>query len=264
MASRRHMFCIVCACFAALVVGFSGSGLVSPWRDDRAVTVGHRGTTLLADENTIASFEAAWRHGVDIFECDPRMTEDGVYVIMHDPDVSRTTDGEGKVKDMTLAEIKKLRTDSGHRVPTLREVLEFARAKDMGVYLDVKELPPDKAEKLVNEIEDTGMTGMVIVGCYHVLTCIWVEKLNPAISTCISWPYPALTLGQARLLGADAVGTLTGLATEPMVKLAHQYGLRVITMPVNNAEKLEELRNIGVDALQSDDPRLLAPYGSHE
>ncbi|MFO8056920.1 MAG: glycerophosphodiester phosphodiesterase family protein [bacterium] len=261
MFSCRMIVRRIAAASVLLAMLLSLPAEASPWRDDRPVTVGHRGTTLLADENTMAAFEIARQHGVDIIECDPRMTRDGVYVIMHDADVSRTTDGAGKVRDMTLAEVKKLRTRSGHRVPTLRQVLSFARRHNMGVYLDVKRPPRDRAETLVQDIEDTGMTDMVIVGCYHVLTCVWVEKLNPRISICVSWPYPALTLGEARLLGADAVGTLTEFATGPMIKLAHKYELRVITMPVNDKQMLLKLSEDGVDALQSDDPRLLSPYG---
>jgi len=258
--SRLSVYSMV-AGLAFLIVILSAEAWAAPWRDDRPMTVGHRGTTMLADENTMAAFKAARDHGVDVVECDPRLTKDGVYVIMHDAHVARTTDGKGKVEDMTLEEIKKLETRSGHHVPTLREVLEFARQNNMGVYLDVKGPPPDKAESLVREIEEADMTDMVIVGCYHLRTILWVEKQNPRISTCISWPWPALTLGQARLWGADAVGTLTGFATAPMIKLAHHYGLRVITMPVNDPAKLEELRQKGADGLQSDDPRLLSPYG---
>lgn len=245
----------------ALALGLSDLAAASPWLAERPITVGHRGTTVIADENTIASYTKAWEEGVDVIECDPWLTKDGVYVIMHDPTVDRTTDGQGKVSDLTLAQIKKLRTRSGQEVPALAEVLAFARDHGMGVYLDVKEPPQDGAALLVREIEAAVMVDRVIVGCWHVKTCKMVEARNPAISTCISWPWPAVTLGQARRIGADAVGTLAPLASAPMIKTAHRLRLRVITMPLNSPADLQKMKARGLDGLQSDDPRLLRPYG---
>jgi len=228
-----------------------------PWRHDRPITVAHRGAPLQADENTMAAFKEAYRRGLDVFECDPRLTKDGVYVIMHDSRVDRTTDGEGMVADMTYDEVKKLRTASGHPVPTLREALQFARDHDMGVYLDIKEPPADGGRKLVGLIEETGMTGRVIVGCYHLKTVKMIERANPELSTCVSWPYPASTMWQAKRLGADAIGTLRGLATPRAIKKAHKKGLCLITMPINDEDEMRKLIERGLDGVQSDDPELL-------
>jgi len=248
-------------CVLIALPGFSA--WASPWPDEGHLTVGHRGTPLLADENTLAAFQVAYDHGLHMFECDPRLTADGVYVIMHDADVSRTTDGSGKVSELTLAEIKQLRTASGHEVPTLAEALAFARDHDMSVYLDIKAPPGDGGELLVTTIEEADMVDRVIVGCWHVSTCLMVKKRQPELSLCISWPYPALTLGMARAVGAEAVGTLTELASPAMIRLAHAYGLKVITMPINDPEELQKFIDRGLDGLQSDDPRLLAPYGKN-
>ena len=247
--------------FAVVLCGWAGPAQASPWRDDRPITVGHRGTTVLADENTLAAFEAAYEHGVDVFELDPRLTLDGVYVIMHDPTVDRTTNGHGKVADMTLDQIKELRTPSGQQVPILQEALAFAKGHGMGVYLDMKEPPPDDAALLIKLIEDAGMTDEVIVGCWHNATCRMVERRKPEISTCASWPWPALTLKQAKRSGADAVGTLKGLASRRVIERAHQIGLRIITMPIIGADNLEKFERRGLDALQADDPKSLEPYG---
>ena len=100
--------------------------------------VAHRGGSLLAPENTMAAFSSAtddwW---ADMLEMDVRLTRDGHVVVIHDDSVDRTTDGSGKVSEMTLEEIKDL--DAGYRfrdlvggfpfkgkgvtVPTLEEVL---------------------------------------------------------------------------------------------------------------------------------------------
>ena len=71
--------------------------------------VAHRGASAREAENTIPAFESAVAAGADVVEFDVRMTADDVAVIMHDPDVSRTTNGTGLVRDLSLADIKTLR-----------------------------------------------------------------------------------------------------------------------------------------------------------
>ncbi len=248
---------LVLAALGLCVFGISVVASASPWLEDRPITVGHRGTTVLADENTIAAFTAAWRRGLDVFECDPRLTSDGAYVIMHDASVDRTTDGTGPVAEMTLAEVKELRTHSGHMVPTLEEALAFAREHGMGVYLDLKVPPKDGAALLTKVIADAGMTDRVIAGCYEKKTCRMVEAAEPAISTCVAWPWPALTFGMAKRLDADAVGTLKQLAGKWAIKRAHKKGIKVITMPLNDPAEIEKFKARGVDGVQTDDPRLV-------
>ena len=70
------------------------------------MVVAHRGASIEQPENTIEAFEAAIDLGADAVEFDVRMTADGHAVVMHDPDVSRTTDGTGLVSEMTLEEMR--------------------------------------------------------------------------------------------------------------------------------------------------------------
>ncbi len=98
--------------------------------------VAHRGAMKFAPENTIAAFEKAHQMGADIVEMDIRQTKDGVLIIMHDKTVDRTTNGTGKVSDLTLKEIKQLDAGSwfgedykGTEVPTLEEALIAIKGK---------------------------------------------------------------------------------------------------------------------------------------
>ena len=70
--------------------------------------VGHRGAAGHAPENTMASFGLALELGADYIELDIQMTRDNQLVVMHDPNVDRTTNGRGAIRDLTLAEIKRL------------------------------------------------------------------------------------------------------------------------------------------------------------
>jgi glycerophosphoryl diester phosphodiesterase len=94
----------------------------------------HRGFSEKYPENTMAAFRAALEFDVDQIETDVRVTADGELVLIHDETAERTTDGKGKICEMTLAEVKKLDAGikkapefAGERVPTLRELMELVR-----------------------------------------------------------------------------------------------------------------------------------------
>ena len=97
--------------------------------------VAHRGDWRNSPENSIQAFKNCIDMGVDMIEIDVRKTKDNRLVIIHDGTVDRTTNGKGKVADMTLEEIKKLRLRAGHGVvtrhgvPTLEEVLDLCKGK---------------------------------------------------------------------------------------------------------------------------------------
>lgn len=118
----------------------------------KIVAVGHRGTKHHAPENTIAAHEVAYAMGARAIEFDIRCTKDGHFIVIHDKKVDRTTNGSGKVKDMTLAQIKALDAGfykgpkfAGEKVPTLREALRNVRGR-FAVDIDFKGGPKNSAE----------------------------------------------------------------------------------------------------------------------
>jgi glycerophosphoryl diester phosphodiesterase len=232
------------------------------WPEGRPVYVSHRGANREADENTLKAYAIAAEYGMDFIECDPRLTRDRVFVIMHDATVDRTTNGHGRVKDMTLEEIKALRTAHGEQVPTLREVLELARDRELGIYLDIKVFTPESLELMLELLDEYDMADKVFMGFYKRAGVKYIEEKRPEIVTDPAWPLAVITLKQAERLGADFVGTLSQFATRRMVKRAHRHGLKVITMPVNDPEKIEKQRSIGLDAIQTDLPELLCLPGN--
>ncbi|MGD0450648.1 MAG: glycerophosphodiester phosphodiesterase family protein [Candidatus Bathyarchaeia archaeon] len=77
--------------------------------------IGHRGARAYAPENTLTSFKKALEIGVDAVELDIRKTKDSQFVVIHDADVKRTTDGEGLASELTLKQIKDLDAGSGEK-----------------------------------------------------------------------------------------------------------------------------------------------------
>lgn len=82
---------------------------LAPLDKDKVQLVAHRGLSGAYPENTAPSFEAAGKHGGYFgLECDTHMTRDGVWVIMHDPDVSTIYSGTGDVKELSFDEIERM------------------------------------------------------------------------------------------------------------------------------------------------------------
>ena len=132
------------------------------------ITVGHRGTVRFAPENTIAAFEKAIELGMDLIEIDVRETKDGHLVIMHDETVDRTTDGTGRVSELTLERIKQLDAGSwfgaqfkGERVPTLDEALKAMKGRALPD-IDFKAGTP---EKLVAAVARHQLSGKATLYC---------------------------------------------------------------------------------------------------
>ena len=105
---------------------------------DQVLVVAHRAYwRSMAPENSLAAIDSAIRLKMDMVELDVWKTKDGELVLMHDPTVDRTTDGSGRIADMTLAELRQLRLKdkdgklTEHRVPTLEEALLLAKDRIM-------------------------------------------------------------------------------------------------------------------------------------
>ena len=115
-------------------------------RSDFLVT-GHRGFIDHAPENTLAGFHFCYAYGVDGFEFDVHQLQSGEFVVIHDSTVDRTTNGTGSVVTQTLQQIKALDAGSwkhsdftGEQIPTVDEVLDFAKGKFKRLYLEVKSI----------------------------------------------------------------------------------------------------------------------------
>ena len=135
-------------------------------RDNSSViVVAHRGDWRNFPENSLEAIDNAIKMGVDIVELDVQRTKDGKLILMHDMTLNRTTTGKGKISEVTLDSIQKLRLKNGcavrtiHKVPTLEEALLHAKGKIM--------VNLDKADRYFDEVyalmEKTGTTKQVIM-----------------------------------------------------------------------------------------------------
>jgi len=91
---------------------------------NKLLVLGHRGYSARYPENTLLAFKKAIEAGADGVELDVWLAKDGEVVVIHDETVDRVSNGSGRVKEMTLSELKSLDFGNGEKIPTLEEVFE--------------------------------------------------------------------------------------------------------------------------------------------
>jgi glycerophosphoryl diester phosphodiesterase len=147
----------------------------------RQILIGaHRGAMGYAPENTLAAFETAIQQGTHRIELDVRLTRDGHVVVMHDASVDRTTDGNGVVAEMTLAEVQTLKCGGTEPVPTLEETLGLARGR-CKLLVEIK--PPGIADEVVTVIRAEGMVADCTISAFDEPTLLRVKELEPGLAT---------------------------------------------------------------------------------
>jgi glycerophosphoryl diester phosphodiesterase len=235
----------------------------------------HRGASAYAPENTFASFQLAGEQGARLIEFDVRLTADKQVVVIHDQVVDRTTNGKGRVNQMTLAALKELDAGSwfdekyrGEHIPTLEEVFEgFGKQFYMNVELKNYASPFDG---LVGEvcalIRKHGMEKRVIFSSFFPPNLMQTRGLLPdvprgqlVISGRAGWWQRAW----GGLIDVQADHPYTSDVTHASVAHSHQRGRLVHVYTVNDPADMRRLCGFGVDGLITDDPQLAIKNNLH-
>jgi glycerophosphoryl diester phosphodiesterase len=236
----------------------------------RPLVIAHRGHHAEAPENTVASVRAALEHPVDGVEIDVHCTADGVPVVMHDHEVDRTTDGHGRLMDLTLPQVKALRVRaadgslSNELIPTLEEVLMVTRERCL---LCVEVKPQGVEKKVLDVVRSCRAAEWVwvwsfinsVVQTFHELL---LRIPGAYLSDCFAtWPADRF-LPEAVAIGARAVSLAWQDVTPEVVARCHDMGLDVYSLVPDEPAAWDRARSAGLDAVISNDaPRLLAHYG---
>lgn len=141
--------------------------------------IAHRGYAKQFPENTMTAFRMASNIGADILECDVQVSSDGVYVIIHDETVDRTTDGSGSVKSKTYSELRQLNAAklfpffSGSKIPSFEEFLQFSKGNCEYI------MPEIKSYRTQEDIK--GMVDLIVrYGMQHrcILQSTWIDNIK--------------------------------------------------------------------------------------
>lgn len=240
--------------------------------------VAHRGSRLLWPENTMEAFAGAVALGFDWLETDLHLTRDGVIVCIHDDTLDRTTDASGLVSERTWSEVEAL--DAGHRhemegdvpfrgrgirVPTLEELATtFPHTR---LIVDLKQ---DGLEApLWDLIVRLDLAERVIVGSFSDARLRRFRRLSGGRVATSTGPMRSVSAWLGALAGRapalapsvqfpETVGRLRPITARSVTGLK-RGGIQVHVWTVNEPDRMLALLDIGVDALITDRPDLLAP-----
>ncbi len=160
---------------------------------DKVTLTAHRGYRQKFPENTMLAFREALKLDIDGIETDVRMTNDYQIVIMHDPNLDRTTDSHGHICDRSLAEVRQADAGikfgeqfKGEKVPTLEELLELMKDRpDVRLVLELKDYPEEygdfayvSCEKSLQLCKQYGIWGKerLVIVCFSTGICSWIKK----------------------------------------------------------------------------------------
>ncbi len=233
---------------------------------DRPLVIGHRGAMAMAPENTLASFEEAFRQGADGVECDVHLTRDGQVVVMHDFTLDRTSTGKGAIADHTLADLAGLDAGSwydprfsGEPVPTLAAYLSLVAAAPRR--LAVIELKagsrryPGMERAVLDDVRRHDLLERTVLISFDHHAILEAKRLEPRLAAgVLYYAQPVSAPDLASAARADALGPSLELVTAEEVAAAHAAGLKVFVWTAQRPEHARHLARIGVDAFGANAP----------
>src|SRR5262245_14432898 len=199
-------------------------------------------------ENTRLSFTKALDAGADGIEFDIRRCGDGRLVVIHDETVGRTTNGRGRVRDLSYEELRQFDAGSAESIPLLTDTLdEFGskcilniELKDGAIGADVKRL-----------VLERQLGQRVIVSAFE-----WDElrPLTPEVPIALLSSKVKNLIAMAHRLGANAIHPRRDIATKTLIDAAHEANLKVNVWVVNDMDEGSRLRDLGVNGIFTDFP----------
>lgn len=232
-------------------------------RTDHVVVTAHRGASYVAPENTMSAMVAAVDAGAEFAELDVGLSRDGEVVLMHDRTLDRTTNGIGNLNDFTLEELKGLEAGSwfsdqfaGEPIPTLREVIRFARGKlKLNIEIKNSQDEPTIASAVVEIIRSENFVEECMVTSFSRETVEEVKRIAPEILTGFIFgeDYPADVFQG----GWEVVSSNHKVVDSTFVARAKAGGKRVHVWTVDDRDLMLRLIGLGVDGIISNRPALL-------
>jgi glycerophosphoryl diester phosphodiesterase len=244
--------------------------MTQPWHYPKHIA--HRGAGKLAPENTLAAFKLGYAHGYRMFECDVKLSADGVAYLLHDATLERTTDGVGDAGTFSWGELAQLSAGdwhspaySGEPLPTMANIASFIRANDCAINLEIKPIPGTEAK-----------TGEVVA---NLAARLWADAaIKPLLSSfseaalaAAYYAQPSLPRAllvnnipadwQQRLerLACTAIDCNVMLLADDEVREVKAAGYRLLVYTCNQLQKAEHLLSLGVDAVITDAIDVIKP-----
>ena len=227
--------------------------------------IAHRGAGKLAPENTLAAFRVGASHGYSAFECDVKLSADGVPFLLHDEMLQRTTSGHGAASVLAWSELSRLDaggwhspTFAGEPVPSFAAVARYCLRNGFALDVEIKPTPGDEREtgRVVATMAAAMWAG---AGTPPLLTSFQPESLSAARDAAPALPRGLLLdtlrdgwLEEARALGCVAVITNHALVDAAMLARVRGASLRALVYTVNDPAEARRLAALGIDGIVTD------------
>ena len=232
------------------------------------IVFGHRGACAHAPENTVTSFRLAVEQGADFIELDAKLSKDHQVMVIHDPTVDRTTNGKGKVNELSLAELQKLDAGShfnnkfaGEKIPLLDEVFK-AVGKEIFVNVELTNYSSsndDLIPLVADVVKANQMEERVLFSSFLPKNLAKIHELVPQAPTAILCLSGLSGLFSRSFLmtgvSPKAIHPYLSDTTAGLVEREHKRGRRVHVWTVNEESDMANLLKIGVDGIFTDDPQ---------
>jgi len=236
--------------------------------------IAHRGAGKLAPENTLAAFRLGAQHGYRAFECDVKLSRDGVPFLLHDSTLNRTTSARGRAAERDWSELSRLdaggwhsRAFAGEPLMSLEALAAFILANRFALNIEIKPTPGQ-------EFETGEVVGREVLRLWAGQTSLPVfssfqpEALRGARASAPEVPRGLLLdglragwLDEAQALGCQAVISNYNLMDAATVTSIHGADMRALVYTVNDEAAVRWLRANGVDGIITDAVDKFSPAG---
>ncbi len=211
----------------------------------------------------MASFRRAVELGATFIETDLRISHDARFVAMHDATLDRTSNGRGLVRDFTLAQLRELDAGSwfgpefaGEKIPTLDEILAFAREADVVFYLEIKhEAGWGVHHGVAGALRAANEAARTVVISFDPSMLANLRRLDAGLLTGFLFETPLENVVEkAQQIGVRQIAPRADLVTRRLLSEAHEAGLQVATWTVNEPAQMDALISMGVNGIMTDYP----------
>jgi glycerophosphoryl diester phosphodiesterase len=227
--------------------------------------IAHRGAGKLAPENTLAAFRLGASHGYRAFECDVKLSQDGVPFLLHDDTLERTSNGSGIAGDQAWAELSMLdagtwhsRTYAGEPLPTLRAIASFVQHNRLALNVEIK--PTPGLERLTGQVVAeaclrlwAGHEPLPLISSFRPDALRGAMETAPVVPRALLldtlWPG---WMDVAQALRCVAVVTHHKLMDAALLATLHASQLRALCYTVNEPDDAQRLLALGIDGLITD------------
>ena len=237
--------------------------------------IAHRGAGKLAPENTLAAFRVGAAHGYRAFECDVKLSADGVPFLLHDATLQRTTSGHGPAGALTWNDLSQLdagawhsRRYAGEPIPSFSAVARYCLRNDFALDVEIKPSPGSELEtgRVVAAAAATLWSSATVP---PLLTSFQPGALQGARDAAPQLPRALLLdslrpgwLDEAQALGCVAVVTNYTLIDAAVLAAVHGAGLRGLVYTVNDPAEARRLDALGIDGIVTDAVDRFSPAAS--